>query len=97
MRHAIKTGRAVRLAGKLPMATREICSLIPERLWDRLTSSELALVIEVADRSYHNGRASTGAEVIDDSPTNGAVWINTLDAMIEWQGGSVRIVRRESE
>lgn len=39
---------------------------IPAELFDRLTGHELGLVMSAVNAAYHNGRASTGAEVVDD-------------------------------
>lgn len=84
MNHTIKHRRAQRLAGRLPMANAEIWSRIPDTLKERLTGSELAEVIKAMDVSYHAGKASAGAEVVDASREDGAVYINGL-GMIEWK------------
>lgn len=96
--YQIKTSRAQRLAKKLPMATREIWEMIPEELVQNLTAKQLAMVMDLMDRSYHNGRASAGAEVIDDSKTNGAVYVNCIGLTIEWneEGAEYEIVTEEA-
>jgi hypothetical protein len=38
---------------------------IPDELKDQLTGRQLGLVMSAVNSAYHNGRASTGAEVID--------------------------------
>lgn len=60
---------------------------IPEELFGRLTGQELGLVMTAIDAAYHRGRASTGAEVLDASPTSGTVWINCLGRSLGWQSG----------
>jgi len=52
-----------------------IKKIIGKELCDRLTGRELGLVMSAVNRAYHEGRASTGAEVIDGS----YVWVNCLD------------------
>jgi hypothetical protein len=85
MNHGIKSRRAQRLANKLPMANSEIWEQIPESLIEQLTSKQLAAVMCLMDKSYHNGKKAAGAEVVDNCPTDGAVWINCIKKMIEWK------------
>lgn len=43
-----------------------------------MTRKQLAVVINVANRSYHDGKASTGAEIVDD-----CLWIgHGIDKLI---------------
>ena len=58
-----------------------IRKLIGKELADRLTGHELGLVMSAVNRAYHEGRASTGAEIIDDN----CVWIKSLEKAIEWE------------
>lgn len=58
---------------------------IPDELTDRLTGHELGLVMSAINSAYHNGRASTGAEVYDANPVDGAVWINAINRSVEWR------------
>jgi hypothetical protein len=58
-----------------------IRKLIGKELCDRLTGHELGLVMSAVNRAYHEGKASTGAEMIDSN----CVYINSLDRAIEWE------------
>ena len=58
-----------------------ILEQIPKRLSTKLSSNDFALLIDAIDSAYHNGKASAGAEIIDDN----AVWINGLNRAIEWK------------
>jgi len=82
--HSIKHRRAQKIASKLPMANAEILSRIPDYLKERLTGQELACVISAMDESYHAGKASSGAELIDASRQDGAVYVTGL-GMIQWR------------
>lgn len=53
---------------------------IPDELVQSLTAKQIAAVAEIVAQAYEDGRASTGAEMID----NNAVYINSLDKVIEW-------------
>ena len=53
---------------------------IPEELIDGLTAKQIAMVAEVIAKAYADGKESAGAEMID----NNAVYINSLDRVIEW-------------
>ena len=55
-----------------------IMEQIPEELNSKLTSSELALVMQVVNSAYHNGRASTGAENV-----GGAIWIDSIQKLVD--------------
>lgn len=57
-----------------------ITDQVPEELIERLTGKELGLVMEAINAAFQKGKASTGAEMID----NNAVYINKLDKIIEW-------------
>ena len=54
--------------------------LVGKELAERLTGHEFGLVMSAVNRAYHEGRASTGAEMIDAN----CVWINGIDRGIEW-------------
>lgn len=53
---------------------------IPDELVQGLTAKQIAAVAEIVAQAYEDGRAFTGAEMID----NNAVYINNLDKVIEW-------------
>ena len=38
---------------------------VPAELWDKLTGREIGLMMSACNKAYHQGRASTGAELID--------------------------------
>jgi hypothetical protein len=57
-----------------------VLQLVGNELANRLTGHELGLVMSAVNRAYHAGKASTGADMIDDN----AVWINKLNRAIEW-------------
>jgi hypothetical protein len=57
-----------------------IKELIGPELAGRLTGKEYGLVMSAVNRAYQEGKASTGAEMIDDN----AVFINKLNRVIEW-------------
>jgi hypothetical protein len=70
---------------KGPITTQAVLDQIPAQLTRELSSRQLAMIGDAINQAYHNGRASTGAEVIDESITDGAVWINCIDRAIEWR------------
>lgn len=55
-----------------------VLNQIPEELKAKLTSSELALVMQSVNNAYQNGRASTGAENV-----GGAVWIESIQKLVD--------------
>jgi hypothetical protein len=58
-----------------------IKKLIGKELEDQLTGRQFGLVMSAVSRAYHEGRASTGAEMVDSN----CVWINSLNRAIEWE------------
>lgn len=81
----IKIKRAQRINKFLPSQEADVWKLIPDDLVSGLTAKQLSLVADAINRSYHNGRASTGAEVVDSGEKCGAVYVNGLDKIIDWQ------------
>lgn len=79
--HSRKLKKASRMLGAYPAAEREIFRLLPESAIGSLTSSQIADVCKAIDKSYHNGRAAAGAEMISDD----AVYIDSLQKIIEWR------------
>jgi len=57
----------------------DILNQIPSELMEKLSPDDIAQIIEIIDKAYKNGRASTGAEMID----NDTVWINYLQKEIK--------------
>lgn len=58
----------------------DIKSRLSEELIKELTGKQLGAVMDAINKAYHDGRASTGAEMID----NNCVYINSINKMIEW-------------
>ena len=85
MNNSIKIGRARRINSFLPTQERDVWALIPESLVQRLTVRDLSEVAAAINRSYHNGRASTGADVVDSGERCGAVYVNGLERIIDWE------------
>lgn len=56
-----------------------ILEQIPSDLIDRLSSGDIAIIIDIVDKAYKKGRSSTGAEMID----NETVWINHLQKEVK--------------
>lgn len=63
---SIKLDRACRLTRHLPRATEEILDSIPAELVSRLTSRELALVMNALDKHWHKARAFESREIMSD-------------------------------
>lgn len=86
-KHQIKMNRAIEnYTGFKGAGTLDaIKSQVPEELIERLTGKELALVMQAINAAYQKGRASTGAEMID----NNAVYINKLNKMKKEQNTSI--------
>lgn len=82
MKHSIKLNRAMELyTGFKGTATYSaVEKQLPEKLVNELTGAQLALVMQAINTAYQKGKASTGAEMID----NNAVYIEKLDKVIEW-------------
>lgn len=81
MKHSIKLNRAMELyTGFKGTATYSaVEKQLPEKLVNELTGAQLALVMQAINTAYQKGKASTGAEMID----NNAVYIEKLDKVIE--------------
>lgn len=81
MKHSIKLNRAMELyTGFKGTATYSaVEKQLPEKLINELTGAQLALVMQAINTAYQKGKASTGAEMID----NNAVYIEKLDKVIE--------------
>jgi len=47
-----------------------VMAQVPDELWDRLTGRELGIVMTAINASFHKGKASAGAEVVDD-----CIWV----------------------
>lgn len=91
MRHSIKLNRAMELYTGFKGASTysEIEKQLPEKLVDELTGAQLALVMQAINAAYQKGKASTGAEMID----NNAVYIEKLNKVIEWNEEDAEYVR----
>lgn len=82
MKHSRKYNKAQELYRGFKGANTlgKVFERIPEELIERLTSAELAMVAEIIAKAYNDGRASTGAEMIDKN----AVWVDSLGKIIDW-------------
>ena len=85
MDNTIKINRAQKINKFLPMQEAEVWSLIPQELISGLTAKQLSLVAAAINQSYHNGKVAAGAEVVDTGDTRGAVYVNQLGKIIDWQ------------
>ncbi len=72
MSHQIKVAKAHKLAPKLPMASKVIWESIPGALIERLTASELALVVNALDQHWHKAVRHAKNEVISE----GYLWLS---------------------
>jgi len=81
----IKTNRARKINQFLPMQEAEVWSLIPQELVTALTAKQLSIVAAAINQSYHNGKAAAGAEVVDSGEKCGAVFVNGLNKIIDWE------------
>ncbi len=70
---------------------RAVLEKIPGELASRLTGEELGMVMTAVHKAYHAGRASSGAEVYDASPVDGAAWINTIGRSVYWRENEGRL------
>jgi hypothetical protein len=77
---------------KGPVTTDAVLAQVPQDVWDECPARIVAQVADAINKAYHAGRASTGAEVIDDN----CVCINSLDRAIEWtEDGTVKFTGKE--
>ena len=77
IRKGTKTARAMAAYDgfKGSRTVAHIQKLIGKEIAERLTGHEFGLVMSAVNRAYHEGKASTGAEVIDGD----YVWVNCLN------------------
>lgn len=77
---SIKLNRAIDKANifKGSQTVMAIVDQVPEQLIKNLSSKDLAVVLEAINQAYHNGKASTGAEMIDKN----CVWIENIGRSI---------------
>ncbi len=80
--HQIKIEQAVRRSNihKGVTTTSAVLGYVPSSISDKLTADEYALLLNCINKAYHDGKSSAGAEMVDSN----AVWINSLQAVIEW-------------
>jgi hypothetical protein len=57
---------------------------IPDELADSLTGKQLGMVMSAVNSAYHNGRDSTGAEMLG----NDTVYISSQGKIITWKVGN---------
>lgn len=91
MKHSIKLNRAMELYTGFKGAGTysEVENQLPEKLVNELTGAQLALVMQAINTAYQKGKASTGAEMID----NNAVYIEKLNKVIEWNEEGAKYIR----
>jgi hypothetical protein len=91
MKHSIKLNRAMELYTGFKGAGTysEVENQLPEKLVNELTGAQLALVMQAINTAYQKGKASTGAEMID----NNAVYIEKLNKVIEWNEEGAEYIR----
>jgi len=80
--HQIKIARGIRRSEiHQGVATiSDVIGRVPQSISEKLDVEEYAELLNCINRAYHDGKASAGADMIDKS----AVWINSLQAIIEW-------------
>lgn len=66
---------------------------IPDDLIQELTAKQIAAVAELINAAYHKGRASTGAEMVEDN----AVYVDSLGKIIEWKEEGAEYERVEEK
>ena len=90
-----KTRKAKRLyegfKGSETMAA--VFGQIPDDLMQELTAKQIAAVAELINKAYHKGRASTGAEMVEDN----AVYVDSLGKIIEWKEEGAEYERVEEK
>jgi hypothetical protein len=91
MKHSIKLNRAMELYTGFKGAGTysEVENQLPEKLVNELTGAQLALVMQAISTAYQKGKASTGAEMVD----NNAVYIEKLNKVIEWNEEGAEYIR----
>ncbi len=60
----------MRLAPKLPAATVEIWSSIPDKLINQITAKQLATVVEMLDQHWRKAQEAAREEILG----NGYIW-----------------------
>lgn len=78
----IKLDEAIRQSNvhKGVTTTSAILGYIPASIANKLNSDEYALLMDCINRAYHDGKSSTGAEMIDKN----SVWVTALNRVVEW-------------
>ena len=76
MTHNIKIRRALQTTSKLPMAQQHILRNIPTSVIDKLTSSELAELINAMDEHFKQGELHAECEINDyiGLPVDKSLW-----------------------
>lgn len=65
-----------------PVTVKAVLDQIPEAMWTECTARAIAQAANAISSAYHSGRASTGAEVLDGSPTECLVWVGPLNKAV---------------
>jgi hypothetical protein len=65
-----------------PQTVKAVLEQIPESIWARCASKDIAAAANAINRAYHAGRESTGAEILDSSPTEALVWVAPLNKAV---------------
>ncbi len=75
---SIKIDKAIRLTRHLPRARREILASIPATLTARITSGELAQVMDALNEHWHKAIAHAEAEAVAE----GVIWSQRDNALL---------------
>lgn len=68
-----------------PVTTQAVLNQVPAEMWATCTAKDIAAAANAINAAYHSGRASTGAEVLDSSPTEALVWVTPLNKAVSIQ------------
>jgi transcriptional regulator with XRE-family HTH domain len=71
----------------------DVTGRVPQSISEKLTADEYAELLNCINRAYHDGKASAGAEMIDKN----AVWVDCLNAAIEWDKDGTLKMSKEKE
>lgn len=75
----IKLNRAFGICNFRPMQERDIVSSVPQELIDRLTSKELALVMQALNAHWHKAQMAKEQAIIDE----GCIWSERHGKLLE--------------
>lgn len=89
---SIKINRALKQCGFRPMQESEILSSVPQILMDRLTSKELASVMQALNTHWHKAQAAKEQAIISE----GCIWSEQhgklLDLSYKNKDGTIQVL-----